>query len=180
MSKRTHDPRSLDVAAACAAGVALSGQWPVSALVRLSEGEGGVAAASESVIWSARFEQHPVHGTGPERRLHLQAAAQVRRECQRCLQPVTLALIVDRVLRFVDDEATAASLDPESEEDVLVASRQFDLQDLVEDELLLDMPLVPMHETCPSPLAESVADVPAEPEAHPFAALAALKRDKGH
>jgi len=179
MSKRTHDPRSLDVAAACAAGVALSGHWPLSAFVRLTAGEAS-AAAGEPVTWSARLEQRPVHGAGPERRLHLQAAAQLRRECQRCLKPVTLALTIDRILRFVDDEATAATLDADSEEDVLVASRQFDLQALVEDELLLDMPLVPMHGTCPSPLAEPVEDMPAEPEAHPFAALAALKRSKGH
>jgi uncharacterized protein len=106
----------------------------------------------------------------------VQAAASIRRECQRCLQAVVLPLAVDRSLRFVDDEATAAALDADSEDDVLVASRQFDLQALVEDELLLAMPLVPMHESCPEPLPGAAAEGKEAPRTHPFAALAALKR----
>jgi uncharacterized protein len=48
---------------------------------------------------------------------------------------------------------------------------------LLEDELLLSLPLVPMHVDCPVPLPPAVADQPAEEGApHPFAALAALKR----
>ena len=63
---------------------------------------------------------------------------------------------------------------------MLVASRQFDLQALVEDELLLAMPLVPMHGTCPQPLTGAPAEVSEEPRANPFAALAALKRGPSH
>jgi uncharacterized protein len=178
-SKRTPDPRRVDIAAACADSLSLSGHWPLGALDRLAEGD-PASTADTSVDWAARFETRPVAGGPPERWLDLQASAQVRRECQRCLRPVTLALVVDRRLRFVDDEATAAALDADSEDDVLVASRQFDLQALVEDELLLSMPLVPMHEACPDPLVRPAADEPAEPQAHPFAALAALKRGTGH
>lgn len=179
MSKRTPDPRRVDVAAACADGLALSGEWPLAALDRLAEGELAGPAAS-SATWSARFENRPVAGAAPEWRLHLQAAAQVRRECQRCLQAVSLPLAVDRRLRFVGDEATAATLDADSEDDVLVASRQFDLQALVEDELLLAMPLVPMHDTCPEPLPTATAEAADEPPPSPFAALAALKRGRAH
>ncbi len=175
-SKRTQDPRRVDIAAACADALALSGQWPLRALDRLAEG----GAADATVAWAARFELRPVPGGPPERWLGLQASARVRRECQRCLQPVTLVLAVDRRLRFADDEATAAVLDAGSEDDVLVASRRFDLQELVEDELLLAMPLVPMHEACPDPLVRPVADEPAEAQTHPFSALAALKRGPGH
>ncbi len=175
-SKRTQDPRRVDIAAACADALLLSGQWPLDALDRLAEG----GAADAPVAWAARFELRPVPGGPSERWLGLQASARVRRECQRCLQPVNLLLTVDRRLRFADDEATAAALDADSEDDVLVASRQFDLQALVEDELLLTMPLVPMHETCPDPLLRPDADEPAEAQAHPFAALAALKRGHGH
>lgn len=178
-SKRTPEPRRVDIAAACADGTSLSGQWPLGALDRLAEG-GAASAADTPVDWAADFELRPLAGGPPERWLGLQATVQVRRVCQRCLQPVTLALEVNRRLRFVDDEATAAALDADSEDDVLVASRQFDLQALVEDELLLAMPLVPMHEACPDPLAASVADERPEPQAHPFAALAALKRGTAH
>ena len=61
---------------------------------------------------------------------------------------------------------------------MLALEPALDLQSLVEDELLLALPLVPRHEVCPEPL-------PLEPEpaapaaAHPFAALAALKRGPG-
>ncbi len=110
--------------------------------------------------------------------LHLTARACVWRDCQRCLQPVALALDLARALRFVADEATAEALDAESEDDVLALPRYLDLHELVEDELLLALPLVPMHMQCPQALPTSVdfdaGDELAAP-AHPFAALAALQ-----
>jgi uncharacterized protein len=48
----------------------------------------------------------------------------------------------------------------------------------VEDELLLALPIVPMHERCPMPLPMAADEAPATEETdrpHPFAALAALK-----
>lgn len=179
MSKRTQDPRRLDIAAASAEGASLRGHWPLSALERLVEGP-APGSAAESVDWVADFELRPMPAGRPQAWLHLRVSTRIGRECQRCLQPVTLPLEVDRWLRFVDDEATAAALDADSEEDVLVSSRQFDLQALVEDELLLALPVVPMHETCPQALSGPTADAPAEPQVHPFAALAALKRGGGH
>lgn len=178
MTARAHDPRKLDVAAAAAEGAVLSGRCPVAALDRLADGAPASDALDE-VTWEARFERRAVRGGPPEARLALKARARVWRECQRCLQPVALALSVDRSLRIVADEATAAELDAESEEDVLAAGRRFDLLALVEDELLLALPLVAMHDTCPNPLG-----VPADPPdattadgpAHPFATLARLKR----
>jgi uncharacterized protein len=180
MSKRLPDPRRVDVAAACADGLALAGEWALDQFDRLAEG-GAAAVRGAPVAWNARFERRPAPGCAPERWLRLQVTAQVRRECQRCLQPVMLPLSVDRWLRFADDEATAAALDADSDEDVLVASRQFDLRNLVEDELLLALPLVPMHEACPEPLPAAQAQaVDDDVRASPFAALAALKRDRTH
>jgi uncharacterized protein len=80
---------------------------------------------------------------------------------------------------FVDDEAAAAELDAESEDDVLVSSAHFDLLALVEDELLLALPIVPRHDACPAPLPAPSDDLSEEPRANPFAALAALKRGGG-
>jgi uncharacterized protein len=111
--------------------------------------------------------------------LHLQSAATVDMTCQRCLAPAPQALQTDRWFRFVADEATADAEDEDSEEDVLVFSQAFNLRELVEDELIMAQPLVPMHETCPNPLAVPETDagdeVPAE-RPHPFAALAQLKK----
>jgi uncharacterized protein len=181
MTTRTLDPRRLDVAAAAVANSALAGRWPLSELARLAHDAAG--RVDEPVTWSARFEQRRELGAAPRAWLQLQAQARVARECQRCLQPVLLQLGVDRTFAFAPTEDEAAAQDAESEHDVLGLSRQFDLRELVEDELLLALPIVPMHEQCPAPLleaapsqAEAAADVA---PAHPFAALAALKRGGG-
>jgi uncharacterized protein len=178
MTTRAHDPRRLDVAVAAAAAVELAGRWPLSELARLADD--AAALVDQPVAWSARFEQRREAGAAPAVWLQLQARARVARQCQRCLQPVLLALDVDRAFRFAPSEDEAAALDAESEDDVLVLSRQFDLRELVEDELLLALPIVPKHEQCPALLvvaATSQAVKAAEPT-HPFAALAALKRGR--
>jgi uncharacterized protein len=180
MTTRALDPRRLDVAAAAAVGAALEGRWPLSELARLADGAAG--QVDEPVTWSARFEQRRELGAAPQTWLQLQAKARVARECQRCLQPVLLSLDVDRAFCFAPTEDEAAALDADSEDDVLVLSRHFDLHELVEDELLLTLPIVPMHEQCPAPLltaAPNEAAADAAPAVHPFAALAAWKRGTG-
>ena len=98
--------------------------------------------------------------------------------CQRCLGPVEAVLDADRSFLFVAGEDAAAALDADSEDDVLALTRSLDLRELVEDELLLALPLVPRHEECPEPLeVPPDADAPVEEKKNPFAVLAALKRD---
>jgi uncharacterized protein len=86
----------------------------------------------------------------------------------------------ERWFHFVDGEDQAAELDAESEEDVLASTRSLDLRQLAEDELLLALPLVPRHDVCPQPLLPAMSDPLDEDAAppNPFAALAALKRDR--
>ncbi|HQS64567.1 MAG TPA: YceD family protein, partial [Acidovorax defluvii] len=102
--------------------------------------------------------------------------------CQRCLTPVDVPLAVERSFRFVADEATAEALDDESEEDLLALSREFDLRELIEDELLMALPVVPRHDECPSavPLASSDDDFEAASaeKPNPFAALASLRKEE--
>ena len=63
-----------------------------------------------------------------------------------------------------------------------VLERALKLLDLLEDELILALPIVPRHTVCPDPLAYdpgvAAAEDSAQTEApaHPFAALAGLKR----
>jgi uncharacterized protein len=82
---------------------------------------------------------------------------------------------VDRWLRFVGDEAEAAELDADSDDDVLALARWMNLRDLVEDELLLALPLVPRHERCPEPLPFVPEAEGSEALEHPFAALERLR-----
>lgn len=177
--ERPFDARRLDVRAFSAAAATLQGTLPQAALQRLADstlalpGDG----AAPPVTWSARGEQRPVAGAEPEVWLQLQAQTHVRLQCQRCLQPLHEALDVARWFRFVATEDEAERLDEESDDDVLVLPRSLDLHELLEDELILALPLVPRHAVCPEPLPTSVGDDLVEDEApNPFAALAALKR----
>lgn len=171
----------LDVKALAQAGASLSGQDLLQKYERLAAELHG-PVADVAVIWSAHGEARAQAGAPDQIWLHLRARAGLPLTCQRCMGVVTVAVEVDRPFRFVADEATAAALDDESEEDLLVLDREFDLYALIEDELLMALPLVPRHERCPTEprLAVADADFEAESEtkANPFAALARLRIDK--
>ena len=176
MGSRAHDPRRLDVAAFAADAQRLEGRWPLAGFARLvADQPADAPPVAGDVAWQARGERRAVPGGAAEVWLELEASARVHRTCQRCLQPVELELHVDRRLRFVADENLAAELDADSEDDVLALERALDLHDLVEDELLLALPMVPRHDRCPQPLptpAAPAAEPQAEAAAHPFAVLA--------
>lgn len=179
-SPKNFQPLKLDVAAFAEAGAQIEGEWPLPGLPRLAAG--AVAAAdvpAQPVAWQAGGEIRKVGGAR-QVWLHLQAQSTLMLPCQRCLQPVAQDLAVDRWIRFVEGEEQAAELDEESEDDVLALPRSLDLRWLVEDELILELPLVPRHEDC-SPPAQAAAEPPPVEEAkpNPFAALAALKKKPG-
>ena len=75
------------------------------------------------------------------------------------------------------------ALDEALEDDLLVSSSAFDGQALVEDELILAMPLVPMHDTCPVALSpqqgSSAQDDLLSSRPNPFSVLSGLKVKKG-
>lgn len=176
------DPQRLDIERFARDAGELQGRWLLTALPRLAESQvDGIAPAGWEVLWEAQGQRFERVGAPAEVWLHLAARATVRLQCQRCLHPVDVALEVDRSFRFVRDEREAAELDAQVEEDILVLDRSLDLQELVEDELILALPLVPRHVDCRHPAlagAEPLqtASQPASAP-HPFAALAALKRN---
>jgi len=174
VSARKLDPTRLDVASLAAEGATLSGQWAASELGRwqvVQTPEPGATPAP--VQWRVRGEQRSVAGAPPQTWLHLQVEALAWLTCQRCLRPFSEGLMVDRVLRFVDDEAQAEALDADSEDDVLALGPVLDLRTLVEDELLLAWPIVPRHASCAPP--DHRAGDQGAAAANPFAALASLK-----
>jgi uncharacterized protein len=180
MKSRSHSPRKLDLAVFAREGEHLEGEWPALSLERLADAAAPETPASAwpAVVWQLDGEQRQPKGAQPQTWLRVRAEAKASLTCQRCLKPVTEALNVDRWLRFVDDENLAAELDADSDDDVLALPRHLDAQELIEDELLLALPLVPRHERCPEPLALAAEDPsPEDDRPNPFAALAALKRD---
>jgi uncharacterized protein len=183
---KPHQPTRLDVTAFARAGALLEGALPLAHLPRLAQGTAAPADADPGeATWRARGQWRQPLGDQPQIRLALEARAPVWLTCQRCLQPVALELAVQRTLRFVPSEEEAARLDEaEEEEDVLALPRTLNLHELVEDELILALPLVPRHEACPEPLPYEPQAEPPQPQAealeapHPFAALARLKRSQ--
>jgi len=194
MKSRAFAPEKLDVQSFIEDAATLTGQTPVVALSRLASGLSPEAdlAALPPVTWTATGRLVPQRVGSPELWLDLQAEADLEWECQRCLHGVRLPLSLERQIRFARDEAEAAQLDAESDDDVLGLSRNFNLIELIEDELIMAQPIVPRHDACPTDVESLMADesetpapgaLPdAEPAAverpHPFAALAALKKTK--
>lgn len=174
---KEHSPDRLDVKAFAQAGAHLSGHDTLLRYQRLAEEARGLHPDLR-VDWSADGAIRSTHGLGAEVWLHLKADATVPLICQRCLQPVDVPLQVEREFRFVADEATAEALDDDCEEDLLALRRDFNLRELIEDELIMALPIVPRHDECPVPvqLASSDEDfeVASASVPNPFAALAGL------
>ncbi len=190
MKPRQTTPQKMDMGAFIQDESELEGQSPLSDLPRLAaslapEVDG---AALPTIAWQAQGRLVPQRVGGAQTWLDLSARAELPWTCQRCLHPVTLPVSFSQSIRFVSDEAMAAQLDADLDEDVLALSRTFDLIALIEDELIMDAPLVPVHEVCPVNLVMSISDPGVDGDEHgesgegagkkpnPFAALAALKK----
>lgn len=177
---KDHDPHRLDVRRFAEEGAELAGEDALRRYPRLTAEVHG--AADRPVTWQARGELlNPLH-VQPQVWLHLDAAARLPLVCQRCLNSVDVPLAVHRSFRFVPDEATAAAEDDAAEEDLLALSRCFDLVELVEDELLMELPVAPMHEVCPQSVKMSAEDEDFQAAGgkreNPFAVLGQLKAGK--
>ena len=96
--------------------------------------------------------------------------------CQTSLEPFRHDIAIDDRLVLVDTEAELPSVEEESEtEDYLVADEPLDIRDLVEDAVLLALPMVPRK---PGLEASRQGREDAVRKESPFAALASLKKDK--
>ena len=103
-------------------------------------------------------------------------------ECQRCLGPLLLPINRQTVFDLVKRDS---DLDGDMLDDVnldqpekIVGSRQMDMLDLIEDELILEVPYVPRHEVCTDMAEtenETSDDAGGEETPSPFAVLGQLK-----
>ena len=176
---RNFQPQRLNLQALAQDGQPWSEATPLQDLQRLA-GEAQGLAPDAAVQWQARAELRPQAGAEDQVWLHLSAQASVPLTCQRCMAAVSTPLEVDQWYRFVESEEVAMAEDDEAEEDLLVMVPQFDLLALLEDELLMALPLVPMHETCPVTPVFSAGDAAveaAEAKPNPFAVLGQLKKN---
>ena len=93
--------------------------------------------------------------------------------CQRCLEPLMHQLAIRSRFRLAADEQAAAASDDENDDvDVIAGSEHFDFDTLIEDEVILSLPIAPRHIVCPNN-ADEVLRASGRPS--PFAALGAFK-----
>jgi uncharacterized protein len=124
----------VDVDRLAAEGATVVRDWPASAFARLgdrlADGEGEVEAR-------LRFYRHDGRPS-----LEGRIRARLKLRCERCLRAFEWPLATDVKLLFVADEAE----EPQGEyEPALAPEGRAALKDIVEDELLLALPLVPVH-----------------------------------
>jgi uncharacterized protein len=122
-----------------ARGSTLDLSFPVSSLERL-------AALSPAVGEGANLTARFTFRSGSEGRpqVHLVVAGGVPLVCQRCMEPLDVPVAVDVLLTLVARDAEAAGLaDPF--ETVLLADGELVPAQVVEDEVLAALPLVPKH-----------------------------------
>lgn len=164
-------PGSVDALKLCQQGVKISGFLPLVQLQRLSSqlylAEGNVQA----VLSFGMDEQSRKTVNG-----HLEAVLPL--VCQRCLERLDVAVTSEFSLALVWNDDQAAQL-PRTLDPVLMEGEEFDVPQIVEEELLLALPLVAVHEpgACHAPqlLGQPVDDESAEEKINPFQVLAALK-----
>lgn len=111
--------------------------------------------------------------------LHLRVSGRLGLRCQRCLADVWFDCAIDSRLLLIPEGVEWPEDELDSDEyDALPASRELSVRELVEEEVLLALPIVPRHADCLPPVMaeegeESVSEVDG---ASPFAALAGLKK----
>jgi uncharacterized protein len=133
-------------------------------LPRLAELGCQTAAVTYSVRGGENAEGHPS--------LVVEATGKLALRCQRCLEPLEVALDVASDLELATSEREIATADDGV--DRVLATRSMGVAALVEDEVILALPMVPMHDRCEAgPTGDDGA------RSSPFAALAALRKDGG-
>lgn len=107
--------------------------------------------------------------------LKLDVDANLYMPCQRCLAPmsVRLRLCFTYLITSQTEEEMLLNEEMDDEVDLLEADERMDVGLLIEDELLMALPIAPVHADACADSAMSSGD-----KVNPFAALAKLKNTK--
>ena len=154
-------------------GKHLSGELPVAELPRLLD----ALETPQGVL------HYTVQGGVDKQGIHfldVSVAGQCRLRCQRCLEGFDYPVRLDTRL-LLRDQAGLDELDrdadgaAEEEFDSILADKHLDVLDLLEDEILLSLPIAPKHAlgTCQATDRENLQGA----VKNPFAVLAELKRN---
>lgn len=169
LSKFFIDSREFARTARC-----VEGQVEVRALPRLA----GTLADDAGVLdWSLRGELAEDQLGQQQAWLTVCVTGEVHLLCQRCLTSLSFPLAISNRLLLVatEAEADAGMLDEDDEAvlngpDLMVAQTGQSVLELVEEEILLALPLIARHEACAVPQHDD-----GKAAASPFASLTKLK-----
>lgn len=128
----------LDVTRNVDKGIEIQGKWPISGLSRLDD---MLVNQDGDLDVSLHFGRQ-----GKLRYVTGEISGVLAVTCQRCMQPMELALNTEFKLALIQSESEADQL-PDEFEPLLVEEDRFSLPHLLEEELLLAIPLVAMHDT---------------------------------
>jgi len=169
-------PRQLDIRRLAAAETSVEAVEPLTSFPRLTaqllDPEGEVAIV--------------LHFSSDEQRRWIirgQVKAELAIPCQRCLQPMPLEIDAHFAVGVVEDDEAARQL-PGELEPYIAGQGMWDLRDLVEDELLLNLPYTSYHdeEECAGLARYSTGQVEEEDSPrrkdNPFQQLEQLKLGK--
>jgi uncharacterized protein len=160
-------PERIDIARLADSQATLEGSVPVARFARLADQLASREGSVEATFVFGREDGREVVSGRIEGRVTL--------VCQRCLGSVVVPVVARVDLVRVADDAGADEV--EGTHDPFVApTREVVLTELVEDELILALPLVPMHQGdagCAPPMPSPGEDHRRE---SPFAALASMKK----
>ena len=118
-------------------GVAIKGVWPLDRMQRFTK---VLLNDNGQVEVDLRFGRH-----GKLRTVSGALSAELTVTCQRCLQAMPYLLQTQLNLAMIKDDAQAEAL-PDEFEPLLLADEEMNLPEVIEDELLLALPLVLVHE----------------------------------
>ena len=152
-----------------------TGKWDLASFSRLTA---DAVASTGVVLIDAAFSYDEGFPT-----LCGKLSAEVQLQCQRCLEPVVVPLSVEINIAFVSSEERLNNL-PEPYEGVLLEEDEISIVEVVEEELILALPIVAYHDQCDlypyhaeddeSESAPESASEESQPE-NPFSVLAELK-----
>lgn len=149
-------------------GVLLAGQLPLRSMQRL---KASLMDEQGNVNVSLQF------GIDPEGVHFVNAtlAGCMTLQCQRCMQSMTYDIMSTFVSGIVVNEQEAEKLN-ESYEPIIAEGGNLVIQDLVEDELILSLPIVPMHDPMLCQVKSSTTVIDEHHNSNPFSVLEELKQ----
>jgi uncharacterized protein len=154
-------PKAIDGLAFARNAAVLKGRLGMESLPRLAQS--GCSGSVFDFVLTGEINERGKPG------LKLALDGSMRLQCQRCLGSLELPMHLEAQLEFASSEAEITSTDDDVER--VVAGREMSVAVLMEDEVLLALPMVPRHEQC-----SAAAGFGANAEPPAFQALAGLRK----